>query len=213
INESREQTRAIQARQRSRRTLAGLMAQSQAEAIHRLHRNAQRLLRPLTVVNPYAESLTFLDDRTRTRRDHAKYLTLIEAIALLHQHQRALRTARSGGKAVEYIEVTLDDIALANELAHEVLGRSLDELPPQTRRVLKVIETMIEEQCRERSIGRVDARFTRRELRARSGMSDTAVRIHLERLIAMEYVRCVATVSASSMSCCSMVISSAPLRR
>jgi len=125
------------------------MAQSQAQAIHRLHRNAQRLLRPLTVVNPYAESFTFLDDRTRTRRDHAKYLTLIETIALLHQHQRALRTARSGGKAVEYIEVTLDDIALANELAHEVLGRSLDELPPRTRRVLKVIETMVEEQCRE----------------------------------------------------------------
>ena len=192
INESREQTRAIQVRQRSRRTLAGLMAQSEAEAIHRLHRNAQRLLRPLAVVNPYAESLTFLDDRTRTRRDHAKYLTLIETIALLHQHQRVLRTARSGGKAIEYIEVTLDDIALANELAHEVLGRSLDELPPQTRRVLGAIETMIEEQCRERSIGRSDARFTRRELRARCGMSDTAVRVHLERLIAMEYVRCVA---------------------
>jgi hypothetical protein len=146
INESREQTRAIQVRQRSRRTLAGLMAESQAEAIHRLHRNAQRLLRPLAVVNPYAESLTFLDDRTRTRRDHAKYLTLIEAIALLHQHQRVLGT----------------------------------------------IETMVGEQCRERSIGRSDARFTRRELRARCGMSDTAVRIHLERLIAMEYVRCVA---------------------
>ena len=192
INESREQTRAIQVRQRSRRTLAGLMAESQAEAIHRLHRNAQRLLRPLAVVNPYAESLTFLDDRTRTRRDHAKYLTLIETIALLHQHQRVLRTARSGGKAIEYIEVTLDDIALANELAHEVLGRSLDELPPQTRRVLGTIETMVGEQCRERSIGRSDARFTRRELRARCGMSDTAVRIHLERLIAMEYVRCVA---------------------
>jgi DNA primase len=192
INESREQTRAIQARQRSWRTLAGLMAQSETEAIHRLHRNAQRLLRPLAVVNPYAESLTFLDDRTRTRRDHAKFLTLIETIALLHQHQRALRTARSGGKAIEYIEVTLDDIALANELAHEVLGRSLDELPPQTRRVLGAIETMVEEQCRERSIGRADARFTRRELRGRCGMSDTAVRVHLERLIAMEYVRCVA---------------------
>ena len=47
-----------------------------------LHRNAQRLLRPLPVVNPYAEQLTFLDDKTRTRRDHEKYLTLIDAIAL-----------------------------------------------------------------------------------------------------------------------------------
>jgi DNA primase len=192
INESREQTRAIQARQRSRRTLAGLMAKDEAEAIHRLHRNAQRLLRPLAVVNPYAERLTFLDDRTRTRRDHAKYLTLIEAIALLQQHQREVKALMRGGATIEYIEVTLEDIALANELAHEVLGRSLDELPPQTRRVLGVIEVMVEEQCRERSIARTDARFTRRELRARCGMSDTAVRIHLERLVAMEYVRPVA---------------------
>ncbi|MHB8815809.1 MAG: CHC2 zinc finger domain-containing protein [Steroidobacteraceae bacterium] len=192
INESREQTRAIQARQRSRRTLAGLMAQSQAEAIHRLHRNAQRLLRPLAVVNPYAERLTFLDDRTRTRRDHAKYLTLIEAIALLQQHQREVKAVTRGGRTIEYIEVRLEDIALANELAHEVLGRSLDELPPQTRRVLGAIEALVEEQCRERSIVRTDARFTRRELRARCGMSDTAVRIHLERLVAMEYVRPVA---------------------
>ena len=35
-------------------------------------------------------------------------------------------------------------------------------------------------------------RFTRRELRARSGMSDAAIRVHLDRLVAMEYVRLVA---------------------
>jgi DNA primase len=64
INESREQTRAIQARQRSRRTLAGLLEQHDLEAVRSVHHNAQRLLRPLAVVNPYAESLTFLDDRT-----------------------------------------------------------------------------------------------------------------------------------------------------
>ena len=192
INESREQTRAIQARQRSRRTLEGLLAQSESEAIERLHRNAQRLLRPLAVVNPYAEQLTFLDDRTRTRRDHAKYLTLIETIALLHQHQRALKTVRRTGRVIEYIEVTLEDIALANELAHEVLGRSLDELPPQTRRVLGVIEAMVAAQCRDRSITRSDVHLTRRQIRHRCGMSNTAVCIHLERLVVMEYVRPVA---------------------
>jgi DNA primase catalytic core len=192
INESREQTRAIQQRQRSRRTLAGLLAQSEAEATRSLHQNAQRLLRPLVVVNPYAEQLTFLDDRTRTRRDHAKYLTLIEAIALLHQHQREIKTLQRRSQAIEYIEVQLTDIALANELAHEVLGRSLDELPPQTRRVLGMIESLVETEAKQRSIPRSEVRLTRRELRARCGMSDTAIRIHLDRLVTMEYVRCVA---------------------
>ena len=66
------------------------------------------------MVNPYAHRLTFLDDRTRTRRDHEKYLTLIDAIALLHQHQRVVRTAEQDGQQIEYIEATLEDIALAN---------------------------------------------------------------------------------------------------
>jgi len=189
INESREQTRAIQQRQRSRRTLAGLIAQSEAESITRLHQNAQRLLRPMAVVNPYADQLTFLDDRTRMRRDHAKYLTLIDAIALLHQHQRVVKTLQRGGQTMEYIEVELGDIALANKLAHEVLGRSLDELPPQTRRVLGMIESLVASEVKLRSLARGDVRFTRRQLRTHCSMSDAAMRVHLERLVTMEYVR------------------------
>jgi DNA primase len=189
INESREQTRRILARQRSARTLAGLQAMSESESIRRLHQNAQRLLRPLAVVNPYAEALTFLDDRTRMRRDHAKYLTLIESIALLRQHQREIKTLRRDGTVIEYIDVELADIELANRLAHEVLGRSLDELPPQTRRVLGLVEVFVDEEMRQRSLLRSEVRFTRRELRSRCGMRDAAIRVHLERLVAMEYVR------------------------
>ena len=74
-------------------------------------RNAQRLLQPLAILNPFAPALTFATARTRNRRDHEKYLTLIDAIALLHQHQREARTLPSGQR---FIEVTLDDIALAN---------------------------------------------------------------------------------------------------
>ena len=100
-----------------------------------------------------------------------------------------IRTVQSGGKSIEYVEVTLDDIALANTLAHEVLGRSLDDLPPQTRRVLGLIETYVAEQVQLQDLPRRDVRFTRRELRGRCGMSDAAIRVHLERLVAMEYVR------------------------
>jgi DNA primase len=192
INESREQTRAIQSRQRTRRTLEGLLAQRDSEAIRSVHHNAQRLLRPLAVVNPYAERLTFLDDRTRMRRDHAKYLTLIDVIALLRQHQREIKTLKRGEQVIEYIEVEAADIALANELAHEVLGRSLDELPPQTRRVLGMIEAWVQVQVQQHALARNAVRLTRRQLRSVCGMSDAAIRVHLERLITMEYVRAAA---------------------
>jgi energy-coupling factor transporter ATP-binding protein EcfA2 len=188
INESREQTAAIHQRQRSARTLAGLLAGKEAEAIRSVHQAAQTLLRPVAVVNPYAEALTFRSECTRMRRDHAKYLTLIDAIAFLHQHQRPVKTATVAGAVIEYVEVTRDDIALANRLAGEVLGRSLDELPPQTRRVLSLIVELVEARSAAQAIPRDVVRFTRRELRAMAGITDTALRLHVERLIALEYL-------------------------
>jgi hypothetical protein len=188
INETREQTRAIHVRQRAAQTLEGLLAQTDREAITALHRNAQRLLKPVHVVNPYAHHLTFLDDKTRTRRDHVKYLTLIRAIALLHQYQRPTQRVQHRGQTLEYIEVTPADIALANRIAHEVLGRTLDELPPQTRRLLTLLRDWVAAECVARDETREALRFTRREVRAVTRWGDTQLKIHLARLVELEYV-------------------------
>ncbi len=188
VDEDREQTRAIHRLQREKQTLEGLLARQAQPALLKVHRDAQRLLKPLLVANPYARHLTFLDDRTRTRRDHVKYLTLIRAIALLHQYQRPVKTAEHRGQAVPYIEVTLDDIATANRLAHQVLGRSLDELPPQTRRLLLALDRMVGERCQAEAVARKDYRFSRRQVREYTSWSHTQVHVHLERLVELEYV-------------------------
>ncbi|MCE1172586.1 MAG: hypothetical protein LWW84_14910, partial [Azovibrio sp.] len=188
VDEDREQTRAIHRLQREKRTLAGLTRKHERQAILDRHRNAQRLLQRLAVVNPYADRLTFLDDRTRTRRDHEKYLSLIDSIALLHQHQRPIKTCNVAGQSVAYVEASLADIALANRLAHDVLGRSLDELPPQTRRVLASLHALVETKMQAQDAPRHDVRFARAEVRQASGLSDTQARIHLDRLVALEYV-------------------------
>jgi hypothetical protein len=188
VNEDREQTQAIHRKQREAQTLEGLLARHEREEVLKLHRNAQRLLKPIFVANPYARELTFLDSQTRTRRDHMKYLTLIRSLALLHQHQRPRKTTSSRGKPVEYIEVTLDDIAMANQLAHEVLGRSLDELPPQTRRLLLLIDDMVSRICEEQKIERSEYRLSRRDVRQYTGWGDTQLRVHLHRLEELEYL-------------------------
>jgi hypothetical protein len=180
VDDSAEQTGRIHRLQRERRTLAGLIARAERQDVLKKLRNAQRLLSSVDVLNPFAPSLTFATARTRNRRDHEKYLTLIDAIALLHQHQRETRTLPNGQR---FIEVTLDDIALANELAPEILGRSLDELPPQTRRLLNYIRELV----KKKSGGAKDAStFSRRELRDLCGWSLTQVRVHLERLVELE---------------------------
>jgi DNA primase catalytic core len=188
VDESREQTQAIHAAQRTRRTLDGLRAGQDKERLTQLHQNAQRLLRTLKVVNPFAEQLTFLSDKTRMRRDHEKYLALIDAIALLHQHQREVKCESYQGAVIEYVEVTVTDIALANTLAHEVLGRTLDELPPQTRRLLGLIVDWTREQSRQRGMSVSELRFTRKQLREVTGWGDTQLKVHLARLDDMDYL-------------------------
>ena len=191
VDESSAQTDRIHQVQRQRRTLAGLIAKEERQEVLAKLKNAQRLLAPVPVLNPFAMALTFPSGRTRNRRDHEKYLTLIDSIALLHQHQRARGQHVVRGRVVEYIAVTLDDIALANQLAPEVLGRSLDELPPQTRRLLEHIRELVTTKRRTES-AKTAACFSRKEVRDLSGWSLTQVRVHLERLVELEYlaIRC-----------------------
>jgi DNA primase catalytic core len=191
VDEGRSQTRAIHQLQRDKRTLDGLLAKHHKDTIIRLHQNAQQLLKPLDVLNPYAQFLTFPDQTTRLRRDHEKYLTLIDTIAYLHQHQRAIKTAknvRQEDAVLEYIEATLSDIDLANRIAHDVLGRSLDELPPQTRRLLKLVDGYINQACQRLALRRMDFRFSRRQLREAIHWGDTQLKVHLSRLAELEYL-------------------------
>jgi len=188
VNESREQTQAIHAMQRRQQTLEGLLQNEDKKHITQLHRNAQRLLKPLLVANPFAEQLTFIDDKTRTRRDHMKYLTLIRTIALLHQYQREVKTVNHGGQVLRYIEVIPQDIETANRLARDVLGRTLDELPPQTRTLLKRIHQMVTDACQQQGVEQSHYRFSRRDVRTSVQWSDFQVKKHMARLQEMEYV-------------------------
>lgn len=192
VSESSTQTKRIHEAQRKAQTLEGIMAHKEQITLIQLHKNVQRLLRPLAVVNPFAQSLTFVSHRTRSRRDHQKYLSLIQTIALLHQYQRPIKKqTMTDGSELEYIEVSREDIEKANELAADMLGKSMDELPPQTRRVLQIIDQMHTElfkEQEEQESGNCH-RFSRRQLRIYSGLGDTRLKLHLNRLVDLEYLQ------------------------
>lgn len=184
VNETREQTEAIHQMQRQAFTLEGLKTNTQKQHIIQTHQNAQKLIRPLKVVNPYADKLTFMSNKTRTRRDHMKYLNLINSIALLHQYQRTIKTYQD----IQYIEVEISDIEWANKLAHNILGRTLDELPPQTRTLLEKIKQMVDEACGNESLSKSDYRFSRRQIREYTRWSDSQLKTHCARLSELEYL-------------------------
>jgi hypothetical protein len=199
IDESRKQTQLIHQKQRESDTLRGLLSEYETDEIIHRHQNGQRLLRPVKVVNPYAEYLRFMDEQLRSRRDHKKYLSLIKAVTFLHQYQRQVKAVEHKGETIEYIEVSLADIELANSLAHEVLGRSLDELSAPSRELLFLINEMVKEisvKARKKSS---DVRFSRRDIREYTKWSDHQVRDHLRQLVELEYVVVVSGRNGSRM--------------
>ena len=189
VDEGREQTRAIHELQRTAQTLDGLLARQDRERIRRVHRNAQRLIRPMLVVNPFAPELKFADHVTRTRRDHMKYLTIIRAVTLLFQYQRPVKRTVHAGKTVEYIETTKGDIEVATKSG----GGRPRSIP---RRAAPANETaararskaMVDEQAKAKNVSRSNVRFTRRQLREHTSWGPTQVQVHLRRLEELEYV-------------------------
>ena len=192
VCEEPKQTATIQSRQRSAYLPDANHATDHAkrQAVQLRHQHAQRLLEPLPVVIPFAEQLTFRTDQVRFRRDHAKYLSLIASIALLHQYQRQ-RTTRHGESCVV---ATLDDARLANRLAASAFGLRTDELLPQAQQLLEELARFVSEQAELQDMPRREAvRFTQRQLREKLCWSDRSLRRQLARLVELEYVLCYRT--------------------
>jgi DNA primase len=188
IDESSKMTEAIHRMQRDEETLDGLIRTRKRDRIIRKHHTAQRLLKPLGVVNPYAKYLTYPSRSLRTRRDHKKYLALIRAVAFLFQYQRETKTVEVDGETVEYVEATLDDIERANHLANEVLGQSLDELAKPSRTLLALVFEMVKERAGKEQVPIDEITFSRREVREHTGWSDWQVKSHIKQLEELEYL-------------------------
>ena len=180
VDESAEQTGRIHQVQRERRTLAGLMAREERKALLKTLRNAQRLLQPVEVLNPYAPALTFTTGRTRNRRDHEKYLTLIDAIALLHQHQR------TGARRCQAGNLTSKSPSMTS-LWRTSLRRKCWAAPWTSCRRRPAACWVASASLSRTSQGqRRNPTFSRRELRNACGWSLTQVSVHLERLVELE---------------------------
>jgi site-specific recombinase XerC len=78
------------------------------------------------------------------------------------------------------VEATREDIAMADRLMKELMARSLDELPPQTRKLLSLLSQMVN--------GRADFRFSRKDVREHTQWGHTQLKVHLHRLEELEYL-------------------------
>jgi hypothetical protein len=186
VDESRAQTRRIHELQRksfraeylSRRKLL-------LPRIVRTHRAAQRMLRPLAAVIPFAEHIDFPDTLMRARRDQARFLDLIACVAYLRQYQKEILCEGN----IEYLEADLEDYGIAREiLVKGVLASTMRELPRGSIDLYDEFHRLAKKRARKDDLDPVEVTLSQRELREETGLGHSWIKQHVRYLVEFEYL-------------------------
>lgn len=177
IDESKQQDQKIMGYQR--KLSAGKVDVSEEHEIQEQFRNMQRILVPVTIRNPYAESLQIPEEVFKPRRSNAHYLAFIEAVTFYHQHQREKQHDKETGE--EFIETTLEDIEEANKLMKKILLRKSDQLNGATRDYFEKLKVWLEKEGKET--------FTNREIRIQLRIKGTTLRRYHHDLLDVGLIR------------------------
>lgn len=177
IDESHEQDDKIMTYQRA--VSAGQINYDDEHASRVLLQNAQRLLKTISVRNPYAMHLSLPQSVFKPRRTNAHYLQFIEAITFYKQCQRHKQYDQETGE--EYIETTLEDIQEANELIKEVLLRKSDTLTGACRNHLENLKEYLKQNNQ--------TQFTNSEIRRNLRVKETTLRRYNNQLLIENYIK------------------------
>lgn len=145
-----------------------------ANEVLTLWRTVHTLLKPADVVIPFAEKIAtqFPSRVVRARRDFPRFLSLIEASAILYQHQRE----RDGGTVV----ATIEDYALARRLAAPLLETAILGANRKTRELIAAARELAgTESPGDVGAAKITANKMSKRLSA-SGWSKQTVRRHLK---------------------------------
>ena len=188
-DETKEQTERIHEYQRRRKSLDRLVtANTETERIIKTHRAAQRLLRNIPVVNEFAPLLDFPTALMRSRRDHERFLDLIDTVCFLRQYQK--KEEQQDGVRFIRCDVTDYEIAYAI-MVNGVLGSTLEELPKGAQLLYEQVRNWVRNEAKQRKLKTHELRFTQRQIREATGLSHTWVQAMLRLLVDYEYVELV----------------------
>jgi predicted transcriptional regulator len=177
IDESAEQDQKIMDYQRL--ISAGKVNEDEEYKAQELLKNVQRLLKPIKVINPFAEYLQLPKSVFKPRRTNSHYLQFIEAITFYKQYQRESKVDTQTGEI--YIETTIEDIQEANELIIDVLLRKSDTITGATRNHLEKLKTYLQENTQ--------TTFTNAEIRRNLRVKETTLRRYNAQLLAENYIQ------------------------
>src|SRR5690554_5401447 len=174
VDESGEQTLHIMEYQS--KVSAGLIKKDEEKEAREFLRNCIRMLKPLEVINPYADKIKLPPQAHKIRRLHELFLSFVKQVTLLHQYQRK----RDGqGRVITEPE----DLKIAVEIMFDSIFLKVDELDGSLRQFFEILKTYLEEKPNASQY-----EFTRLEIRQATGVSNTGLHRYLNALIDLEYI-------------------------
>lgn len=177
LDGSKEQDERIMDYQRKHH--AGKIDKTEEYKAKELLQNVQRILKPVAIINPYAEYLQLPVAVFKKRRTNAHYLQFIEAITFYKQHQRTEQVNEDTGEV--YIETTLEDIQEANDLLKHILLRKSDELNGATRHYLELLKDYLKQEQK--------LEFKTKEVRQHYRLNANSQKTYMMHLVQNGYVR------------------------
>ncbi|SNY94267.1 hypothetical protein [Flagellimonas pacifica] len=177
IDESEEQDQKIMDYQRL--ISAGKVNAEQEYKSRELLKNVQRVLKPIKVINPFAEYLQLPKSVFKPRRTNSHYLQFIEAITFYKQYQREKQYDTETGE--EYIQTTIEDIKEANELIIDVLLRKSDTITGACRNHLERLKAYLKSNNQ--------TTFTNAEIRRNLRIKESTLRNYNNQLLLEDYIR------------------------
>jgi DNA primase len=159
---------------------AGKINKAEEEQTKELMQDLQLMFRKITVVNPFADKLIIPESVFKPLRTNAHYLQFIEAITFIHQCQREVKKDTQGNP---FIETTLEDIELANELLKEVLLAKSDELTKACRDFLETLKALLQKEKKQS--------FFRSDVRSWTRINPDNLRYYLSQLNKYGYIKIV----------------------
>jgi energy-coupling factor transporter ATP-binding protein EcfA2 len=173
VDESREQS--LQIIQYQNDKSAGVISGKQEKETRLFMQDCLRLLRPLEVVNPYANQIHLPKDAHKIRRLNELYQSFVRQITLLHQYQRK---TDSQGRLI----ATVADLKAACDILFESIVLKVDELDGSLRQFFEQLKSYVKSKGQEYE-------FNRFEIRKATGVSKTQQHRYLNQLIELEYLR------------------------
>jgi len=175
VDESREQTERIMYYQ-SLSASGSAKKEEERKAVEFLQ-NCIRMLKPLEVINPYADKIKLPPQAHKIRRLHELFLSFVKQVTLLHQYQRK---RDEQGRVITEPE----DLKTAVEIMFDSIFLKVDELDGSLRQFFEQLKEYILEKENPQNY-----EFTQREVRHSLNISKSQLQRHINELIDLEYLQ------------------------